>query len=550
MLVSLSIENYALISSLEIGFDSGFNVITGETGAGKSIILGALALIIGNRADAQVLRIKEQKCTVEGVFKSEIPGIKQLFEEQDLDYDQEIILRREILPNGKSRAFVNDTPVSLSVMKDLGERLIDIHSQHNTLLINESAFQLSLVDNYALTSPQLIEYTALYKSYKRIEGQLAELLEKEKKSIAERDFLLFLKEEFLQTRLVEGEQAELEATLEILTHAEEIKTRTFQITDALNGTEIAVLPVLSNILSTLQQLGKFHPAVSEIVQRFTSDYLDLKDITDSLEKIGDSVHHDPEQIEKITNRLDLIYRLLQKHHVNDEKALLNVFADVESKLASINSLEEEIDRLKRIIDRDHKQLLKMAAEINRIRTKAAIPMEKELLLTLVKLGMPDAIFKISVETIPEITASGTDKVQFLFSANKGQELKPVSKVASGGELSRLMLSLKSLISNRNLISTIIFDEIDSGVSGEIAGRAGDVMKQMAEKMQVIAITHLPQIAGKAQAHYYVYKETGHHETRSYIRRLNSPERIGEIAKMLSNELVTDAAIEAAKQLLN
>ena len=550
MLVSLSIENYALISSLEIGFDSGFNVITGETGAGKSIILGALALIIGNRADAQVLRIKEQKCTVEGVFKSEIPGIKQLFEEQDLDYDQEIILRREILPNGKSRAFVNDTPVSLSVMKDLGERLIDIHSQHNTLLINESAFQLSLVDNYALTSPQLIEYTALYKSYKRIEGQLAELLEKEKKSIAERDFLLFLKEEFLQTRLVEGEQAELEATLEILTHAEEIKTRTFQITDALNGTEIAVLPVLSNILSTLQQLGKFHPAVSEIVQRFTSDYLDLKDITDSLEKIGDSVHHDPEQIEKITNRLDLIYRLLQKHHVNDEKALLNVFADVESKLASINSLEEEIDRLKRIIDRDHKQLLKMAAEINRIRTKAAIPMEKELLLTLVKLGMPDAIFKISVETIPEITATGTDKVQFLFSANKGQELKPVSKVASGGELSRLMLSLKSLISNKNLISTIIFDEIDSGVSGEIAGRAGDVMKQMAEKMQVIAITHLPQIAGKAQAHYYVYKETGHHETRSYIRRLNSPERIGEIAKMLSNELVTDAAIEAAKQLLN
>ncbi len=550
MLVSLSIENYALISSLEIGFDSGFNVITGETGAGKSIILGALALIIGNRADAQVLRIKEQKCTVEGVFKAEIPEIKQLFEEQDLDYDQEIILRREILPNGKSRAFVNDTPVSLSVMKDLGERLIDIHSQHNTLLINESAFQLSLVDNYALTSPQLIEYTALYKNYKRIEGQLAELLEKEKKSVAERDFLLFLKEEFLQVRLVEGEQAELEASLEILTHAEEIKTRTFQITEALNGTEIAVLPVLANILSTLQQLGKFHPAVSEIVQRFTSDYLDLKDITDSLEKIGDSVHHDPEQIEKITNRLDLIYRLLQKHHVNDEKALLEVFADIESKLAAIHSLEEEIERLKRIIERDHKQLLKMAAEIHRMRIKAAIPMEKELLLTLVKLGMPDAILKISIETIPEITASGTDKVQFLFSANKGQELKPVSKVASGGELSRLMLALKSLISNKNLISTIIFDEIDSGVSGEIAGRAGDVMKQMAEKMQVIAITHLPQIAGKAQAHYYVYKETGHHETRSYIRRLNSPERIGEIAKMLSNELVTDAAIEAAKQLLN
>jgi DNA repair protein RecN (Recombination protein N) len=550
MLQSLSIENYALINSLQISFGAGFNVITGETGAGKSIILGALALILGNRADTQVLRNNSLKCTVEGVFKVDEKLVEDVLLQNDLDSGEELILRREILPSGKSRAFVNDTPVSLGVMKELGEKLVDIHSQHHTLLINESSFQLSIIDHFAGNGSLLASYATLFKNLKNLETELESLQESEKKALTERDYLIFLRDEFVQARLTSNEQELLEREQEILTHAEEIKQRSFQLTQALDGEESAILPVLSSLLNSLQQLTKFYPDAEELVQRFSSVNFELKDITQSIEKIGESVHHNPERIEEVSNRLDVIYRLQQKHRVSSVEGLLQVFEDVEQKLASIGSLQDQIDQLKIHIAKDYSVLRTLASRLHEARLKVVQPIEKDLVHTLRILGMPDADLAIKIEGTDGFTPYGTDKAQFLFTANKGQEIKPISKIASGGELSRLMLALKSLVVNRSFISTLVFDEIDSGVSGEIAGRAGELMRKMAVKIQIIAITHLPQIAGKAQDHYFVYKEAGKNETSSFIKRLSDSERITEIAKMLSNERITDAAVEAAKQLLN
>jgi DNA repair protein RecN (Recombination protein N) len=549
MLRRLIIENYALIDALEINFSGSFDVITGETGAGKSILLGALGLILGNRADIQSLKNSNKKCVVEGFFEPGIDELQSFFIDNDLDYSPEIILRREILPGGKSRAFINDTPVQLISLKELGSRLVDVHSQHQTLLLNESGFQLDVIDSYCGNAPLLKDYLMTFKAWKGIRKNLQDLYSEEKRSGAEREFLEFVFSELESAKLIPGEQTELEQELAILTHAEEIKSRLYSIHDVMNDQENALLSSLASVSAQMSQLGKYHSGVGNLGLRIESAYQELKDIASEIHQISEEVVYDSERIVYINERLDILYRLQQKHRVHTVEELLDLMKQTSDSLYNLGSLQSDIETAEKDLIRIEADLMSKSAILHDKRKSSLALFSTELIALLKDLGMPDASVQLHLEPLNEPDEKGNDRMLMLFSANKGQEPKPISKVASGGELSRLMLAVKSMTVKNKLIPSLILDEIDAGVSGDIADKAGELMKQMARGMQLIAITHLPQIAGKGKEHFLVYKETGKDETRSAIRKLSEKERIDEIAKMLSGAKISDAAMEAAKHLM-
>jgi len=549
MLQNLSIQNYALINNVEINFDKGLTIITGETGAGKSILLGALGLLIGQRADVSVLKDKTKKCIVEGNFNVKDYDLSSFFKTNELDFEINTIIRREINPTGISRAFINDTPVTLNILKDLGLRLIDIHSQHQTLTLNESSFQLSLVDSFAQHISTLETYKSEFKKFKKLKSTLSELEAENAASQKELDYLQFQFTELENANLQTGEQQVMEQELETLTHAEEIKLNIAKCTAILDESEVNILTGLAEVKSNLNTISKFNEGLQAIQQRVESVYIELKDVISELNSTGDEINYDPQQIELITGKLDNIYRLQKKHTVNSVDELIKIQNELSDRLQSISFLDEKIESLKKEIDASKKELEKLTNELSGNRKKVAPQIEKELVSMLSELGMPDAALKVAIEQLEDFDSSGKDNIRFLFSANKGSDPKELNKVASGGELSRLMLSLKALMSRLKALPTIIFDEIDTGVSGDVANKMGLIMDRMAGQMQVVAITHLPQIASKGKSHLFVYKNVEVDKTVSQIKSLNKDERILELAKMLSTGTPTSAAIKNAKELL-
>jgi len=550
MLKHLSVQNYALIDKLDVSLTDGLTIITGETGAGKSILLGALGLIAGSRADTQSLQDKTKKCIIEAAFGINEYSLEDFFKEHELDYEAVTTIRREINPEGKSRAFINDTPVTLNQLKELGERLIDIHSQHQTLSLNGTDFQLSVVDAFAKHDSLLEEYKHDYRSFKSLEKQLAELIEKEAQAKKDLDYFQFQFNELEDAGLKAGEQSGMEQELETLNNAEEIKSNLSKAAHSLNGGELNLLSSLGEIKALLNSMAKFKPEIAELSSRVNSTYIELKDIANELESIEQEVVYDPKQIELLNDRLDAIYRLQQKHQVKTVEELITIKEEISNKLLDFSSLENEIEKTKAALDKLHKTLSAKAKTISENRKKVIPKIEKEIASLLASLSMPNAQLKISQSALEAFSLSGSDKINFLFSANKGSDFKELNKVASGGELSRLMLSIKSLIAQLTALPTIIFDEIDTGVSGDVADKVGTIMNSMAAKMQVITITHLPQIASKGQSHLFVYKEDKNNKTYSNIKKLDADERIQEVAKMLSTGTPTAAAINNAKELLN
>jgi len=549
MLKHLSIENYALIDNLSIDFYSGFSVITGETGAGKSILLGALGLILGNRADTQTLLNKEKKCIVEGVFNIKNYGLEYFFRSNELDYDDQTILRREINKSGKSRAFINDTPVNLNQMKELGDKLVNIHSQHKTITLNDTDFQLAVVDDYVQHNDLLQKYRLHYRDFQRLKQKFNQLQEQEKNSKAEQDYFRFLYDELEKAALIENEQEELESKLEVLNNAEEIKSGLLKSIQLLIDEEKGILWRLTEVKSQVKSLQHYHKNLDELEERLESNIIDLKDITAEIERTEEEVRYDPARLEEVNERLNLIYSLQQKHRVKSLEELIRLREDFSSKLEGISSLEDELKVLKHEIDKQQTDLDQLAAQISTNRKNALPDIENKIIDQLRKLGMPEAVFRVDFIEMERLGPDGRDSLRFLFNANKGGAPGEVSRIASGGELSRLMLSIKSLISHKNLLPTIIFDEIDMGVSGDIANKVGDILLKMAGSMQVIAISHLPQIAGKGGKHYLVYKDSGGEVTTSRIKAISGEERLTEIAKMLSGEKITKGALENARELL-
>ena len=550
MITSIKIENYALIDNLEIDFSKGLSIITGETGAGKSILIGALSLILGQRADTQVLLDKQKKCFVECMFNIKNYGLEEFFENNHLDFDDNTILRREISPQGKSRAFINDTPVTLNILKDLGDRLVDIHSQHKTLTLNESEFQLAVVDSYSKNVNILKQYRAEFLNYISLKNQLKELTEHELKANADKDYLQFLFDELEKANLIENEQEKFEQELEVLNNSELIKKNLFQSVDILDNSENNIISKLNEIISSLQKISSFHPDINDLLKRIESNKIDFKEITKDLEFLEKNINLSPSRIEEINERLDLIYNLEQKHRVTHIDELLNIKNSLSEKLYSITSLSGEIEKLTKKISEKQKFIQKFADSLSAERKRHIPSIENEIIRILKELGMPDVQFKIIQSHVNELNLTGNDRISYMFNANKGAELKEISKVASGGELSRLMLSIKSIISQRNLLPTIIFDEIDIGVSGDIASKVGNIILKMSKQMQVIAITHQPQIAAKGDIHYMVYKEVGKKAARTAIKKLNETERVEEIAVMISGEKTSRPATETAKEMLS
>ncbi|NCU34810.1 DNA repair protein RecN, partial [Candidatus Falkowbacteria bacterium] len=533
MLKQISIKNYALIDRLETTFEAGFSVLTGETGAGKSIILGALSLILGQRADQQAVKDKNEKCIIEGIFDISRHDLRFFFDENNLDYQPELtILRREILPSGKSRAFVNDTPVMLSQMKPLADLLIDIHSQNSIILLQDAAFQLDVLDNFCDNTHELRNYKSLYHSY-RIKVQQIETLRKaEEQARAEQDFYKYQYDEIVKAAPAIGEQQEIEEELGMLRHAEEIKSRLFnvsQLLEADNGME----QIFGEILTEYKPLRSYSAELNAIGERFESNRLELMDLAAEVHKIGERVEVNPDRAEALTGRVNLIYQLQHKHKVADVESLLAVRDEYRRKMDDYDSLADKITAGEKELELMMKKLQEQAAALSVSRKKGSAALEARIIETISQLGMPDARLKVEITPARQLTENGMDTVVFLFNANKGGTLMEMSKIASGGELSRLMLSIKSLIAFKNFIPTIIFDEIDSGVSGEVAGKMAAIMQSMGGRMQVITITHLPQIAARGATHYYVSKRTTGQTTQTTISRLSQQQRVTEIAKMLS-----------------
>lgn len=549
MLQHLSVQNYALIDQLEIDFSGGLTIITGETGAGKSILLGALGLIAGNRADAQSLQDKAKKCVIEATFDIKEYKLNAFFDAQELDYEVKTTIRREINPEGKSRAFINDTPVTLSQLKELTERLIDIHSQHQTLTLNGNEFQLSVVDAFADHADLLKQYTSDFKQFKQVEKNLNELIEKEAQAKKDLDYFQFQFNELEEADLQAGKQTEWEQELEALNNAEEIKLGLSKASFGLAGGEQNLLTSLNEIKTLLAPFAKFKTELNELSTRVSSAYIELKDISNELETIEGDIVYDPKRIEEITAKLDVIYRLQQKHQVKTIEELITIKEELNTKLFDFGSLESEIEKVKAELQKYNDALAAASKKIAANRKKAIPKIEKELAALLSSLSMPNAQLKIEQTELPVFTPTGLDKVSFLFSANKGSEFRELNKVASGGELSRLMLSIKSSLAKLTALPTIIFDEIDTGVSGDVADKIGIIMNQMAASIQVITITHLPQIASKGGSHLFVYKADKNNKTYSSIKRLTAEERVQEVAKMLSTGNPTTAAINNAKELL-
>lgn len=550
MLTSLVVKNYALIKDLEIDFQTGFSIITGETGAGKSILLGALSLLLGQRADTTVLSIPEQKCIVEGNFQITAYNLEAMFKDFEIDYDENTIIRREINSNGKSRAFINDTPVNLRVLKVLGEKLVDIHSQHETLELSTDDFQLEVVDTYAENGMILSKFREEYHQLTSLQREYEQLIVQTEKYKEEKDFLQFQFDELEALKLKEGEEVELDEELEKLSHAEEIKLNLGQTTETFSGEHLNTLAQLKNAISLIEKTSKFLPEMVDVYKRLDSVYLELKDIAHEVEFAAESVNIDPHQLEYVRDRLDSINRLLLKYQVSTTKELLRIKADVQEKLANLEDADFHKEEKMKAIDRQQQIVDSIANEIDDQRIAAIPGIEKFVNTHLKQLGMPNGTFKVELTKHEKFNLFGKSGIKFLFSANSGNDAKELSKIASGGELSRLMLSLKALMAEKVKMPTIVFDEIDSGVSGEVADKVGNIIRQMSENRQVFNITHLPQVASKGQYHYKVYKENLNGQINSRIKRLTLDERRTEIAQMLSGENLSEAAYRNADELLN
>lgn len=551
MLKRLTIENYALIDSLQICFDKGFTVITGETGAGKSIILGALSLILGQRADLRHVKQDETRCVIEGLFDISAYRLKPLFDEHEWVYEgDECILRREIWSTGRSRAFINDSPVYLNDLKLLGEQLIDIHSQHQNLSLNDNRFQLNVVDLLADTSKERERYSEAYASYRAAVKALRELSEQYRRNREEEDYLRFQYTSLTEAALEEEEQVRLEEELEALTHSEEIKSTLFETTNLLSGEEQNVEQMLRTVRDSLQSLNAFFPKVSTLAQRVESAYLDLKDVREEASRLFEQVEFDPGRQQIVEGRLGMLYELEKKHGVSSVGELIALRDAIGTKLQQIDSLDEQLAAQERETAAREKEMLEKAKVLSQKRHGATAAIEQQLTDKLDFLKMPHTRFQCKITPRKEPDATGADQVEFLFSANRNRALQPVSQIASGGEISRLMLSLKAMIAGATALPTIIFDEIDTGTSGEVADRVGAVMKAMSREMQVIGITHLPQIASKGENHFVVYKEERNNSVVTGIRKLTGEERVGEIARMLSGAEVTEQAVENARVMLH
>lgn len=550
MLRSLYIQNYALIEKLDIDLGSGFSVITGETGAGKSIILGAIGLLLGQRADVKSIRQGAAKCVIEARFEIAGYGMQPFFEENELEYEDECILRREVYASGKSRAFINDTPASLVQMKELGEQLIDVHSQHQNLLLNKEGFQLNVLDILAHDEEELAKYQTLHREWKRVQQELENLTALAEQNKADEDYIRFQLEQLEDAHLTTGEQEELEQEADTLSHAEEIKAGLFRANQVMNSDEGGLLSALKECLNTMLGLQKVYSSAGELAERLESSYIELKDISQEISGKEDEIEFNPARLEEVNDRLNLIYTLQQKHRVSTVDELLALTDDYAVKLSNITSSDERIEELKAHSEVLYNKVKKQAAVLTKLRTAAAREVEKQMAARLIPLGMPNVRFLVEIGTRKEPGIHGADTVNFLFSANKNGTLQNVSSVASGGEIARVMLSIKAMIAGAVKLPTIVFDEIDTGVSGEIADRMADIMQEMGDSdRQVISITHLPQIAARGRAHYKVYKQDNETETNSHIRRLTDNERVEEIAHMLSGATLTEAALNNAKALL-
>ena len=550
MLRSLYIQNYALIEKLDISFGAGFSVITGETGAGKSIILGAIGLLLGQRAEVKAIRQGASKCVIEARFDISAYGMEPFFEDNELEYEEECILRREVYASGKSRAFINDTPASLVQMKELGEQLIDVHSQHQNLLLNKEGFQLNVLDILSHNDEQLSTYQSLYREWKQAQQELADLIARAEQNKADEDYIRFQLEQLEEANLSVGEQEELEQETDMLSHAEEIKAGLFRVGQLLTSDEGGLLAGLKESLNTMLGLQKVYSPATELAERLESTYIELKDVSQEISSQEEDVEFNPDRLEEVNDRLNLIYTLQQKHRATTVEELLTLAEEYAAKLAAITSYDERIGELTTLCDTLYNKVRKQAAVLTKARTGAAREVEKQMASRLVPLGMPNVRFQVEMGIRKEPGVHGEDTVNFLFSANKNGSLQNISSVASGGEIARVMLSIKAMIAGAVKVPTIVFDEIDTGVSGEIADRMADIMQEMGEQdRQVISITHLPQIAARGCAHYKVYKQDNETETNSHIRRLADEERVEEIAHMLSGATLTEAALNNAKALL-
>jgi DNA repair protein RecN (Recombination protein N) len=549
MLKALLVENYALIDKITLQLSEGFSVITGETGAGKSILLGALNLMLGQRADSKSVKNADKKCVVEGVFDVSPYRLEPFFEENELDYDSECTIRREIAPNGKSRSFINDTPVNINLLKELGEKLIDIHSQHENLLLNNSKFQLNIVDTIAGTKKELLHYQSLYERYRLDKKKLERLVTEMESRDNDRDYVEFQLNQLNEARLVPDEQEKLEEESAILSYSEDIKTSLSKTLWLLEECDENINKNLKESVNTLQSVSSVFPAVGDILRRMDSCLIELKDISRELEIMQSNVEINPQRLEQVNERLDLIYSLQKKHNVTTINELSDIRKVMQERIEYLDMNTREIERLTEDIKKQEACLFEQAEKLSLQRQSNAPDIENQVLVLLKSLGMPNARFGIEFTKRKELSGEGLDEVHFLFSANKDRGMQPLASIASGGETSRVMLSLKSVLSKTSELPTIILDEIDTGVSGEIADKMGAIMQQMADSMQVISITHLPQIASKGSVHYKVYKTDREETTKSAIKQLTREERIREIAQMLSGSTLTPVAIRNAEELL-
>lgn len=549
MLRRLTVRNYAIIRELDMEFGEGFTIITGETGAGKSILLGALGLVLGERADTSVLLSQDEKCIVEAFFNISGYDLKDLFEANEVDYEDEAIIRREITPAGKSRAFLNDTPVNLGILKELGSRLIDVHSQHETLLLGDSMFQMRVTDAYAGSAALARQYSHIWKVYLAVRREYDEAALNLEKVKADYDYYQHQLDEFRAVNLVPGEQEVLEKEQELLTNAAEIKEALSAATSALGGEDISALSLLRAARTSLSRIAGWLPEAGELEQRLEAQLIDLDDVSYEAEKLNERATADPGRLDYVTQRLDTIYSLMQKHRCRDFNELLAVQSRVEEAVEANAGTDEKLEELKKKSDNALAEVKDLASGLSGARNRAALPLEGEITAMLRKLGMPHARFRVSIRHLETPGPSGVDAVEFLFSANRQVEPEELSKCASGGELSRVMLCLKSVLANSTGLPAIIFDEIDSGVSGEVASMVGTILADMGRSMQVINITHLPQVAARGKIHYHVYKEESDHSTITRVRLLNELERVTEVARLLSGSTITEAALHNARELL-
>ncbi|HBC79432.1 MAG TPA: DNA repair protein RecN [Bacteroidales bacterium] len=549
MLVKLTVHNYALIKELDLSLGNGLTIITGETGAGKSILLGALSLILGSRADSAVLLDKSEKCIVEGTFKIEEYDLEDFFANNDLDFGSHAILRREINTAGKSRAFINDTPVTVNLLKELGERLIDIHSQHQVLMLNDNAFQLNIIDSFAGTSEIRNNYKSLFNDFKKHQKEYVELKDKSDRNKADLEYFKFNLSQLEEAKLRKGEQEELEKEQELLEHAEEIKLALKNVSELFSGDNNSLLAMLREAKTIIDRINPFLPADLNFPSRINSVLIELDDLANEIEKIERDTEADPVRLERINDRLDDLYLLIQKHRLKNLDELILKKAEIENIIKSIETSDDRLTELSELLKTSTVSLTTSGREIS-VKRRAALPeIESKITDILKQLGMPNARFGISLTGTNDFTSSGIDTADFLFSANKQTNPENIARIASGGELSRVMLSLKSLQTRSKNLPTIIFDEIDSGVSGEVADKVGKILSVMGEYMQVVNITHLPQVASRGTFHYHVYKEETGDSTITRIKLLSPAERIREVARLLSGSEVTETAIKNAKELL-